>query len=149
MGRAVFIACSKDSIRIMADEDVVVEEGGEMDVITALREVLKKALIHDGLARGLHEGAKALDRRQAHLCVLADSCDEPAYQKLVEALCQEHSINLIKVPDKKQLGEWSGLRKLDTEGNARKVVGCSCVVVKDYGEESEALNVLLNHFKKK
>lgn len=36
-------------------------------------------------------------RRQAHLCVLASNCDEPTYVKLVEALCAEHQINLIKV----------------------------------------------------
>jgi hypothetical protein len=36
---------------------------------------------------------------------------------------------------------------LDRGGNARKNVGASCVVVKDYGEESEALSVLLDYFK--
>jgi small subunit ribosomal protein S12e len=84
--------------------------------------VLKLALTHDGLARGLHEAAKALDKRSAHLCVLADSCDEPMYVKLVEALCAEHQINLIKVDDNKKLGEWAGLCKIDREGKARKVV---------------------------
>lgn len=38
-----------------------------------------------------------LCRRQAHLCALAANCDEPMYVKLVEALCAEHQINLIKV----------------------------------------------------
>eukprot|EP01088_Endostelium_zonatum_P001483 TRINITY_DN11790_c0_g1_i1.p1 TRINITY_DN11790_c0_g1~~TRINITY_DN11790_c0_g1_i1.p1 ORF type:complete len:190 (-),score=75.24 TRINITY_DN11790_c0_g1_i1:67-636(-) len=118
-----------------------------MDVLTALKEVLKKSLVHDGLARGLHEGAKALDRRQAHLCVLAANCSEPAYVALVEALCLEHSINLIKVPDARKLGEWVGLCKIDKEGHARKVVACSCVVVKEYGEETDALSVLLDQFK--
>ena len=71
--------------------------GGVTDDNTALQEVLKTALIHDGLARGIREAAKALDKRQAHLCVLASNCDEPMYVKLVEALCAEHQINLIKV----------------------------------------------------
>jgi len=138
------------------DGDAVVTEGGPTpgatggasDILTALKEVLKKALIHDGLARGLHECVKALDRRQAHLCVLAANCEEPAYVKLVEALCAEHQIHLIKVPDSKELGEWAGLCRLDKEGKAHKVVGCSCVVVKDFGVKSEALDVLLEYFKK-
>ena len=121
--------------------------GGPMDINTALQEVLKTALIHDGLARGLHEAAKALDKRQAHLCVLANNCDEPMYVKLVEALCAEHQINLLKVDDNKKLGEWAGLCKIDKEGKARKVVGCSCVVVKDYGKETQAHDVLQEYFK--
>jgi len=122
---------------------------GGYDILSALKDVLKKSLIHDGLARGLHEAAKALDKRHAHLCVLASNCEEPAYIKLVEALCAEHNINLIKVPESKQLGEWAGLCKLDKEAKPRKVVRCSCVVVKDYGEESEALNFVLDYIKKK
>lgn len=120
---------------------------GHMDLNTAIQEVLKTALIHDGLARGLHECTKALDKRQAHLCVLANNCDEQNYVRLIEALCAEHGINLIKVESNKKLGEWVGLCKLDKEGKARKVVGCSCVVVKDYGKESQALDVLNEYFK--
>ena len=69
------------------------------------------------------------------------------YLKLIEALCAEHNINLIKVSDAKVLGTWAGLAKIDREGNPRKVVGCSCVVVKDYGQESQGLQVLLDYFK--
>jgi len=53
----------------------------------------------------------------------------------------------FQVDDNKKLGEWVGLCKIDKAGNARKVVGCSCVVVKDYGKESQALDVLNEHFK--
>ena len=154
-----------------------------MTVLEALKGVLKLALIHDGLARGLREASKALDRRQAHMCVLNEGCEEDAYKKLVVALCGEHGIPLIKVPDGKMLGEWAGLcmstlaflRRseivqagdanrsrvvagqlanlcdsqtgvLDKEGNARKVVNCSCVVVRDWGEESQERSILLNYF---
>lgn len=131
-----------------------------MDVNTALQEVLKNSLIHDGVVHGLHKAAKALDkydirterrkisyttkvvyiiisidislccRRQAMLCILADNCDEVMYKQLVQALCNEHQIPLIKVDNNKKLGEWAGLCKIDSVGKARKVVGCSCVVIK-------------------
>lgn len=43
------------------------------------------------------------------MCVLNEACEEEAYKKLVVALCGEHSIPLLKVPDGKMLGEWAGL----------------------------------------
>eukprot|EP01086_Lenisia_limosa_P018263 TRINITY_DN9988_c0_g1_i1.p2 TRINITY_DN9988_c0_g1~~TRINITY_DN9988_c0_g1_i1.p2 ORF type:complete len:138 (-),score=62.48 TRINITY_DN9988_c0_g1_i1:183-596(-) len=117
-----------------------------MDTMTALQVVLKNANMCDGLARGLRECVKALDSKKAFLCVLAESCDEPAYTRLVEALCDEHKIQFIKVADGKQLGEWVGLCKYDEAGEARKIVNCSCVAVKDFGEKTPALDVLLAHF---
>lgn len=120
-----------------------------MDINTALQEILKLSMMHDGLARGLRESVKSLDKREALLCILANNCDEQMYVKLIEALCAEHSINLIKVDDNKKLGEWAGLCKIDKEGNARKVVGCSCVVVKDWGKETQAHDVLMEYFKAK
>ena len=72
--------------------------GGEaMDIHTAVQEVLKNAMVVDGLVRGLREAVKALDKRKAHLCILAANCDEPSYVKLVEALCVEHNIPMFKV----------------------------------------------------
>ncbi len=69
--------------------------------------------------------------------------------KLVEALCAEHSIDLIKVDDNKLLGEWAGMCKIDKEGKARKVVGCSCIVVKDWVEETPGLNYLKQYLSEK
>lgn len=130
--------------------EVAVEQSapGSMSIEDALQGVLRKALIHDGLARGLREATKALSAREAHVCVLVDSVDEEAYPKLVEALCNETDtpIPLIKLADAKKLGEWAGLCQLDREGNPRKVVGCSCVVVKNWGEDSEERKVLLDYF---
>ncbi|CAD6190409.1 unnamed protein product [Caenorhabditis auriculariae] len=121
----------------------------QMDVQTALKAVLRAAHYADGLAKGLHEAAKALDKREAHFCVLAENCDEPQYVKLVEALCNEHNIPLIKVADKKIIGEYCGLCKYDKEGKARKVVGCSCAVVKSYGNEEQGKAVLQHYFDSK
>ncbi|KAI8900168.1 50S ribosomal protein L30e-like protein [Globomyces pollinis-pini] len=131
-----------EEIKVAAD----VVTKGSMTIEEALQEVLKKALINDGLARGIRECVKCIDRRQAQLCVLVETCTEKEYLKLVEALCALHNINLIKVSDAKKLGEWAGLCKIDREGNARKVVGASVVVVRDFGEDSEAMNVLLESF---
>ncbi|BEI82379.1 hypothetical protein CcaverHIS002_0302470 [Cutaneotrichosporon cavernicola] len=125
----------------------VADNSGPMSVEDALQEVIKTALIHDGLARGLRESAKALDKREAHLCVLVETVTEAEYSKLIEALCAEHNIQLIKVSDAKVLGQWAGLSKIDREGKPRKVVGCSCVVVTNYGAETAGLQVLLDYFK--
>jgi len=123
------------------------EPEAPLDPMSALKAVLRTSLFHDGLARGLHEAVKSLDRRQAHLCVLASSCDEPSYVKLITALCNEHQIPLIKVDDSKLLGEWAGLCRYNQEGKPIKVVGCSCVVIRSWGEETQARHVILEHVK--
>jgi len=59
-----------------------------MSVLEALKGVLKLALMHDGLARGLREASKALDRRQAHVCILNESCEEgmPFYHATIKGI---------------------------------------------------------------
>lgn len=52
--------------------------------MTAVREVLKNALHHEGLQRGLRLAVKALDRNVAQLCFLAEDCDESSYTRLIE-----------------------------------------------------------------
>lgn len=86
-------------------------------------------------------------RRQAVLCILSDSCDEPQYKQLITALCNEHQIPLLKVDSSKKLGEWSGLCKIDKEGKPRKICGCSCVVIKNYGQETPALDIVKQHLR--
>ncbi|KAJ1737205.1 40S ribosomal protein S12 [Coemansia sp. RSA 2049] len=119
---------------------------GKMTIEEALEVVLKKALVNEGLVRGAKQSIKSLDRKDAELCVLCETTEEAGIVTLVEALCNEHKIRLIKVSDSKKLGEMAGLCKIDREGNPRKIVGASVVVVRKWGEESVARTTLLEHF---
>ena len=83
--------------------------GEPMDVNSAVKLVLKKALAHDGLCRGLRETTRAIEKDAAQLCILAEDCDQPDYKKLVEALCAEKQVHLLSVPEAKQLGQWAGV----------------------------------------
>ncbi|KAL3077103.1 hypothetical protein niasHS_013092 [Heterodera schachtii] len=105
-----------------------------LETSEVLKRVLKSALVVDGVARGLNEAAQTLDKREAHFCVLAKSCDEASFEKLVE--------------DKAELGQMVGQCKYDKDGKARKIVGCSVAVVKDYGRDEEAKNDLQEVLKK-
>ena len=62
-------------------------------------------------------------------------------------MCKQNNIPLIEVELRAELGEWLGQCKYDKAGVARRVRGCSSVAVKDYGEETEALNFVLNYIK--
>merc|ERR1719321_819977 len=127
--------------------EVVVEQVEEpiTDIFGAIRKVLKNAIVNDVVVRGLHEVAKVLDGGKAQVVFLAESCNEQTYKKLVQGLCAEHNVPLVDVPDNKSLGEWAGLCKIDKDGLPRKVVGASCVVITDFGEEGQAYNYLMNY----
>lgn len=86
--------------------------GEPMDITTALQLVLRKSLAHGGLIRGLHEAAKVIEKHAAQLCVLAEDCDQQDYVKLVKALCADHNVNMMTVPNAKTLGEWAGVRSV-------------------------------------
>merc|ERR1712138_192648 len=82
---------------IAQTEEVVAQEPVEdWNELSALKDVLKRALCHDGLVRGIRECTKYLDKRRAQLCILADNCSE-------------HGVPIMKVDDQMELGEWAGL----------------------------------------
>lgn len=89
--------------------------------------------------------AKALDRRDGRLCILAKDCDNDEYVRLVQALCSEGNVPLIMADAGTELGEWVGLAKLNADGTVRKAVRCSVAVVTDFGEETSALNTVLKY----
>ena len=99
------------------------------------------------MVKGLNQVGKHLDRKDAFLVILASDCNEPKYKKLVTALAKQNKIPLIEVEKRADLGLWSGQCKFDKTGEARKTKGCSSLVIKNYGEQSEALTYLENYIK--
>ena len=100
-----------------------------------------------GLVKGLNQVGKALDRKDAYLCILAKDCDDPKYKKLITALAKQNKIPLIEVDSRQDLGLWLGQCKYDKEGNAKKTKGASSCAIKDYGETSDALSFLEQYIK--
>ncbi|SBS83114.1 40S ribosomal protein S12 [Plasmodium ovale wallikeri] len=126
------------------DNNIVVEEKAVFDHTTAMQKVIKNAMVHDGLKVGIREVIKSIESKEAKVCFLSSQCSEPAYKKLVTALCAEKNIPLFEIENgSKDLGQWVGLFKLDKEGNARKIIGASSVAIIDFGEESEEKDYLM------
>ena len=123
------------------------------DLHANIQKLLKLAGFEDKLAKGLHEVCKALesnyaDNKKADLCILAEDCQEDKYKQLITALCKQYKIPLLKVANRKELGEWVGLYKLDPQNVARKVRGCSSVVIKQFSTSEEAgvaVNIVKQH----
>ncbi|KAH7826584.1 putative 60S ribosomal protein L10a-1 [Monocercomonoides exilis] len=118
-----------------------------LDLPTAIQNVLKSSLIHGKLFRGLRECAKALDRNEAALCILADSCEEESYKKLVETLCAHRNVPILRVESAEDLGQWAGLCQIDKDGQPRKIVNCSCVVIKEVGTDIQSYEFIAKHIK--
>mmetsp|Transcript_3934 Transcript_3934/g.4563 ORF Transcript_3934/g.4563 Transcript_3934/m.4563 type:complete len:142 (+) Transcript_3934:40-465(+) len=125
----------------------VEEKKTEKSIETELPKVIQKSQINDGLVHGLNEVVKALDRKEAQLCLLAENCEEDKYKTLVEAFCAQNNIPLITVSERTKLGEWLGLFKKDEEGNIRKLRAVSSCAIKDFGESTAALEYVMNYAK--
>ena len=126
-------------------EDTIVESE---DASSSLRTVLQKAIEVNGLVRGFSSVARALDKGVAQLCVLADDCEEEDYKKLIIALARQQKVDLIRVPERRMLGEYAGLAKFDNDNNIKKVISTSSVVVTDFGEGTKDLERVLRELKK-
>mmetsp|Transcript_19611 Transcript_19611/g.30218 ORF Transcript_19611/g.30218 Transcript_19611/m.30218 type:complete len:130 (-) Transcript_19611:97-486(-) len=123
-------------------------EEAKIDTIKeAIKNVIKKSSAVDGLVKGLNQVGKALDKKAAHLCVLATDCDDPKYKKLISALAKQNKIPLIEVDSREELGMWLGQCKYDKDGEPRKIKGASSVAILDYGETSDAYSYLENYIK--
>ena len=113
----------------------------------ALAIVIRKAMEVNGVIRGISQVARALDQKAAHLCILAEDCEEAQYKQLITALCQQNGIDLVRVGERESLAEWAGLVKRDRTGAVKKALKCSCVAIRNFGENTRALDMLLEQLK--
>lgn len=97
-----------------------------------LQRLLKCGAAERKATKGLNEVCRALEKRAAVAVFLASDVKEDQYTKLIEALARDANVPLMKVDSGKTLGQMVGLCKYDEEGEPRKVVGCGCVVLKDW-----------------
>ena len=112
------------------------EEKNEVSEIQNLHKKLVQSSLHAGvLAKGLHEVCKAIEAKQATLCILAENCDEKNYVKLVKALCKENEVPILTVNEAELLGEWIGICKRDAAKNIRKRRKCSSMIIKEYPQD--------------
>ena len=61
--------------------------------------------------------------------MLAEDCEEEAAKNLITALAREHSVDLLRVPSRADLGELAGLVKYDMDHAVKKTIGTSAVAV--------------------
>lgn len=113
----------------------------------ALEIVIRKAIEANGVICGVSQVARALDRRTAFLCILATDCEEEQYRDLITALAHQNNIDIIQVDHRTQLAEWVGLVKRDRTGAIKKHFKCSCIAINNFGEQTRALDMLLQQLK--
>ncbi|CAG9570965.1 putative 40S ribosomal protein S12 [Leishmania major strain Friedlin] len=137
---------AEETVRVevpAVEENVVVDVAPE-SLEDAVRIVIQKSLEANGLVRGLSEVARTLDCKTAHMCILADDCEDEEYKKLVTALAKQGNIDLINVEEREKLAQWAGLVRRDVAGEVTKTLKCSSVAIRDFGERTKALDYLLS-----
>lgn len=134
----------------MAEEDVqelIEEEKPTMDLNEAMRDVFKRAALSGKLFKGINQAVRAIERKEANACFFAGNCENKEYLALLEALCKEKNVILIKVSTREALGQLAGLFKLDPNGEPKKIVKTSSVAVFESEAESEAWKMILHEKK--
>ncbi|MEM2282338.1 MAG: 50S ribosomal protein L7Ae [Candidatus Hadarchaeales archaeon] len=84
------------------------------------------------LKRGINEVTKAVERKQAKLVVIAEDIDPPEIAAHLPPLSDEKGVPYLYVPEKRRLGEVSGLN-----------VGASAVAVIEAGEAAPQVEELI------
>ena len=65
-----------------------------VDVNTALTKVLKVANANNKLACGLYKSMHALESSKALLCMLAESLNQPDYERLIKMFCTKKNVSV-------------------------------------------------------
>ncbi len=112
------------------------------ELVPQIIEMLSVAKDGGKIKKGVNEATKAIERKTAHLVVIAGDVTPEEVVVHLPMLCKEHSIPYVFVPTKKELGNAVGLE-----------VGTSAIAVENAGPAAERLQDLIKklpkHEKKK
>ncbi|CAK0848435.1 unnamed protein product [Prorocentrum cordatum] len=126
-----------------------VEEEEVTDLMTAVRKVLKNALVVDGVIRDAWWSPSTSTRAKLRW----SSWPSLATRRRTRSWCKEPVPREERAPHRRARqqvpgGEWAGLCRIDKDGLPRKVVGASCVCVTEYGEEGNGYEYMTNYLAK-
>merc|ERR1739838_643413 len=153
---------SVDDVRMEGEEAPPTDYGSPIqeavtDMKSACKDIIRNAMVADGLIKGIHETAKRIEhsdsKQKAKLVILAKSVEEsePNYNKLVKALCREKEVPLIEFPDSETLGVYCGLYPRQSDGTfntERKKISCGVACIVDYGMHSQGYEFVLKELAK-
>jgi large subunit ribosomal protein L7Ae len=88
--------------------------------------------------RGTNEATKAIERGTAKIVIIAENVEPEEIVMHLPDICAEKGIPFLFVPDKKELGKYSGMD-----------VQSAAIAVENPGNGGELLKELLNHIPKK
>ncbi|MES1919245.1 40S ribosomal protein S12 [Bonamia ostreae] len=132
----------------MAEESEKVAASQQSTINEAVEKAILIALQYGDVSRGLKESIKALESEDGLVLILAKDNDEPLYVQTLTALANEKDVPILKVDSKMELGRASRFCKYDIEGKPRKIVKCSSVVIKSWGRESNAREMIMQEIEK-
>ncbi|KAL7722981.1 40S ribosomal protein S12 [Entamoeba marina] len=111
-----------------------------------VRDILYQARSQCILTKGIRQCLKVIEANKALFCFIASDNDNDKYTNLLNAICQEKGVKIVKIAEKMQLGEWTAQCKFNQEGEATKIAKCSCAVVGTSLRTSDAFSRLKSKY---
>ncbi|XP_040374965.1 uncharacterized protein LOC121052922 [Rosa chinensis] len=131
------------------EEENISLQGGPhfKNFVDLLKDLLAMALANGLLRRGIPTASNLIPDQKVWLCVFAEDSNQDDVVKAVKSLCEGYHVKYLTIASAKTLGQWSLSGNKDSEGKAKRVVRCSCVVIEEGIYETELHKAVLEVWK--